>query len=374
MVHISASLVSLAVSLFAGGVLAHPGHHGTTEMKSRAEYMANAKRTSLSHCADVLKARGTMDKIVERRQNKVEQIREKRGIKKRSLLKARDFDDVLNTDHESNLTGITPETDPAAFFGDLPSCVLSPEVTEGPYYVSGETVRTDMTEGQGGVELYVDVMVMDTETCEPLTGVALDFWACNSTGVYSGVVAGGNGNEADESNLQNKALRGIQFSDEDGVIDFLTIFPGHYTGRTNHIHVMSHLSAEQLDNGTITSGQISHVGQLFFDQDLIDLVETASPYSTNTQEQMLNVDDGIMEQESATSDPVVSYVLLGDTIEEGVFSWISFGVDTSVNKTVNAASSCYAEGCVANENSGGPGGPPPNATFPSGFPTPPARK
>ncbi|KAL0262392.1 hypothetical protein SLS55_003838, partial [Diplodia seriata] len=151
MVHISASLVSLAVSLFAGGVLAHPGHHGTTEMKSRAEYMANAKRTSLSHCADVLKARGTMDKIVERRQNKVEQIREKRGIKKRSLLKARDFDDVLNTDHESNLTGITPETDPAAFFGDLPSCVLSPEVTEGPYYVSGETVRTDMTEGQGGV-------------------------------------------------------------------------------------------------------------------------------------------------------------------------------------------------------------------------------
>lgn len=151
MVKISASLVSLAVSLFAGGVLAHPGHHGTTEMKSRAEYMANAKRTSLSHCADVLKARGTMDKIVERRQSKVNQIREKRGIKKRSLLKARDFDDVLNTDHESNLTGITPETDPAAFFGDMPSCVLSPEVTEGPYYVSGETVRTDMTESEPGV-------------------------------------------------------------------------------------------------------------------------------------------------------------------------------------------------------------------------------
>lgn len=49
---------------------------------------------------------------------------------------------------------------------------------------------------------------------------------------------------------------------------------------------MSHLSAEQLDNGTITSGQISHVGQLFFDQDLIDLVETASPYVDNTQEQV----------------------------------------------------------------------------------------
>lgn len=48
---------------------------------------------------------------------------------------------------------------------------------------------------------------------------------------------------------------------------------------------MSHLSAEQLSNGTITSGQVSHVGQLFFDQDLIDLVETASPYTTNSQDQ-----------------------------------------------------------------------------------------
>lgn len=29
--------------------------------------------------------------------------------------------------------------------------VLSPETTEGPYYVSGETVRSNMTEGQAGV-------------------------------------------------------------------------------------------------------------------------------------------------------------------------------------------------------------------------------
>ncbi|EKG16079.1 hypothetical protein MPH_06774 [Macrophomina phaseolina MS6] len=82
MVKITASLVTLALSLFADGVFAHPGHHGTTEMKSRAEYMANAKRTSLAHCADVLKARGTMDKVIERRQSKLDRIREKRGIKK----------------------------------------------------------------------------------------------------------------------------------------------------------------------------------------------------------------------------------------------------------------------------------------------------
>lgn len=27
-------------------------------------------------------------------------------------------------------------------------------------------------------------------------------------------------------------MRGIQFSDDDGVLQFTTLFPGHYTGRT----------------------------------------------------------------------------------------------------------------------------------------------
>lgn len=57
--------------------------------------------------------------------------------------------------------------------------------------------------------------------------------------MYGGVVAGGNGNSADKKNLDNPALRGIQFSDADGVVQFTGIFPGHYTGRTAHIHSKS---------------------------------------------------------------------------------------------------------------------------------------
>ncbi|KAF2087561.1 aromatic compound dioxygenase [Saccharata proteae CBS 121410] len=369
MVNFNPALLSLALSLFAGDVLAHPGHSGTAETKQRSEYMATAKHTSLDHCAAKMKARGTHDQAIARRDAMVEKLRKERGIEKKEHLRARDITDVLNTDHESNLTGITVDTDPGVLFGSVPSCILSPEVTEGPYYVSGETVRSNVIDGQDGVPLYVDIQVVDSITCEPLSNVAIDFWHCNSTGVYGGVVASNNGNEADTANLQNKMLRGIQYSDEEGVLGFETIVPGHYTGRTNHIHVLSQLNSTTLPNGTVTAGQISHVGQLFFDQSLLSLVEAVEPYASNTQVQLLNSEDSIMVQESLTSDPVVEYVLLSDTVADGIFSWINFGIDTSINKTVSAAASCYADGCVANEagGAGAPGGG--GGIFPSGFPT-----
>lgn len=78
----------------------------------------------------------------------------------------------------------------------------------------------------------LDIQIIDVNTCEPVPQAYLEMWHCNATGVYSGVVAQGNGvGEDDESNLQNTALRGIQQSDENGVVVFQTIFPGHYTGR-----------------------------------------------------------------------------------------------------------------------------------------------
>lgn len=47
--------------------------------------------------------------------------------------------------------------------------------------VSGEYVRADITDGQEGVELIIDIQVVDTTTCEPLANVALEAWACNAT-------------------------------------------------------------------------------------------------------------------------------------------------------------------------------------------------
>lgn len=127
---------------------------------------------------------------------------------------------------------------------------------------------------------------------------------CNSTGVYAGVGSGGNFTEAPE-NLNNTFLRGFQLTDDDGAVQFLTTYPGHYSGRTQHIHVAVHPNATARDNGTIYDLTANHVGQLYFDQDLSDAVEVYSPYNTNTQPITTNEEDFLLLDGLATSDPIV---------------------------------------------------------------------
>lgn len=86
--------------------------------------------------------------------------------------------------------------------------------------MSGEHIRSNLTEGQPGVPLYVDLEFIDISTCEPLSGVFVDIWSgkrtlvytefralitcvpANATGVYAGVVAEGNGvGTSDASNI-----------------------------------------------------------------------------------------------------------------------------------------------------------------------------
>lgn len=233
-----------------------------------------------------------------------------------------------------------------------------------------------MTESQPGVPLYVDIQIIDSNTCSPLPNVALDFWHCNATGVYSGVVGNGNGNPDDKANINATFLRGVQSTDAQGVVQFQSIVPGHYMGRTNHVHILAHTEGHWslLANNTITGGNTSaHVGQLFFDQDLLSLVEATSAYSSNTQQITLNKDDMIMSEEAAVIDPVMEYVLLGDKIEDGIFAWISMGINATANDSVHAAVNYGESGGVANPDGGmGPGGmgPPPgsrNGTAPPGM-------
>ena len=45
----------------------------------------------------------------------------------------------------------------------------------------GELIRNDIKEDQEGVPLYLDIQLIDTNTCEPVPQVYLDFWHCNAT-------------------------------------------------------------------------------------------------------------------------------------------------------------------------------------------------
>lgn len=95
----------------------------------------------------------------------------------RFVLKKKKVRDLtaLNTSHLST-EDYTAATDEETIFSGNNSCVLSPEVTEGPYYVAGEYIRSDVTEDQAGVALHLEVQVLDITTCEPVTGAYAEIW------------------------------------------------------------------------------------------------------------------------------------------------------------------------------------------------------
>jgi hypothetical protein len=109
-----------------------------------------------------------------------------------------------------NTTGSISSSDPSVLFSANTSCILSPEVTIGPYYVLGEFVRQNVTEGQPGVPVHLEMQFIDVNTCEPAPSLLINIRAIsfspsllfpiktrnctnllplqvNSTGVYSGM-------------------------------------------------------------------------------------------------------------------------------------------------------------------------------------------
>lgn len=96
-----------------------------------------------------------------------------------------------------NMTGkldYNPNTPEFQIFGANTSSIVTPEVTDGPYYVTGEAIRKNVKEEQysDGVDLYLEVQYIDINNCQPVPGIYVDTWGANATGVYSGISVDGN--------------------------------------------------------------------------------------------------------------------------------------------------------------------------------------
>lgn len=171
----------------------------------------------------------------------------------------------------------------------LPSCVVRPEQTQGPYFVDEKLhrsdIRSDPTDGsvKQGVPLRLRFRVSELKenACTPLAGATVDVWHCDVLGVYS---------DAQDALLGNtkgkKFLRGYQVTDAAGTAEFLTIYPGWYQGRTVHIHVKIRTSSASGARHEFTS-------QLYVDDTLTDRVHTQEPYARRGQRTLRNADDGI---------------------------------------------------------------------------------
>jgi protocatechuate 3,4-dioxygenase beta subunit len=176
------------------------------------------------------------------------------------------------------------------------ACVLTPEVTEGPYYLDLDKVRSDITEGKDGTPLDLKITVVDATGCAPIKDAAIDVWHCDAAGVYSGFSqAGGGGPGGGPGGAQSATddqtfLRGTQVTDANGLAQFHTIYPGWYRGRAVHIHMKVHVG-----------GSVVHTGQLFFDDDLTNQVYGSAPYSSRGTPDVRNSADDIYRSAGAAS-------------------------------------------------------------------------
>jgi protocatechuate 3,4-dioxygenase beta subunit len=158
-------------------------------------------------------------------------------------------------------------------------CVLTPSATQGPYYFDANLIRQDITEGQPGLATRLHFSVVRASDCTPIPGAAVDVWQANAPGQYSGY--------ANQGTQGQTWLRGIQFTDANGMVSFDTIYPGWYPGRTTHVHVKVRPTVQT----EITT-------QTYFDQPLNRRVNAWGIYAQHGQNPTTNPNDAFFLPET----------------------------------------------------------------------------
>ena len=168
----------------------------------------------------------------------------------------------------------------------------TPQQIEGPYFVDDmpnrSDIRSDTSNGsvQEGIPLRLTLNVYDVDdidgddagSCIPLKDAKVDIWLSNSQGLYSGVRDDGTGG--------NNFLRGNQMTDDNGTVQFTTVYPGWYEGRAIHIHVK--VRTYEGSNETL-----EWTSQFYLNNSINELVHTQPPYSNHGPVPMTNEEDFI---------------------------------------------------------------------------------
>ncbi len=152
------------------------------------------------------------------------------------------------------------------------NCDLVPSETAGPYPLdlssNASMFRTDIRENQPGADTLVKLKIIGSSNCLPMQNCRVDIWHCNAYGYYSGYTT--SGQMGSQNNAGQTWLRGIQMTDANGEVQFLTKFPGWYSGRVSHIHFQVFLSSVLQVTSQLTF-PIAEKNQIY---------TTVAPYST----------------------------------------------------------------------------------------------
>jgi protocatechuate 3,4-dioxygenase beta subunit len=162
------------------------------------------------------------------------------------------------------------------------ACTRTPPATPGPFWLDDNLdrsdIRTDPTDGtpRPGLPLRLRLNVLRSDAdCAPAAGVQVDVWQCDAGGLYSDDPGGGTAG--------GRFLRGHQTTGASGAVEFTTIYPGWYPGRTIHVHYR------------VRAGGVDFTSQLYFDDAISDQVLAEEPYAAHGPRDRTNADDALFD-------------------------------------------------------------------------------
>jgi protocatechuate 3,4-dioxygenase beta subunit len=175
------------------------------------------------------------------------------------------------------------------------------EQDEGPYYRDAQPERRDVVEDREGLALQLGIRLIRGDG-SPAQNSAVEIWQCDALGRYSGfpppqlaTVVSADTAPRGSYLAEQTFLRGRQRTDSAGSVEFRTIYPGWYPGRTVHIHLIVHA-----DEKVFTS-------QLYFPDDVTDEVFASAPYADRSGRDTTNATDAIFP---TGGDPAVLDIVL----------------------------------------------------------------
>lgn len=132
-----------------------------------------------------------------------------------------------------------------AIFDSGPKCsiAVTKRATLGPCYFR-DTTGEDISLGLTGLPMQLCIRLVDKD-CHPLKNHIIEVWHCDRFGIYSGDTshssdasrfAGKFCTGGDEDAQNSTWFRGMLKTDVNGRVNFKSVFPGWYRGRTIHIH------------------------------------------------------------------------------------------------------------------------------------------
>ena len=109
------------------------------------------------------------------------------------------------------------------------------------------TFRSDIVSGQPGAPLQLALQVVRAGDCATLANARVDVWQADALGLYSGYE-----NQSGVGGVSTKSAAGRAVSARhtiykySGNVQFRTIFPSSYGGRTPHVHFKVFLAGNEV--------------------------------------------------------------------------------------------------------------------------------